>query len=326
MKKKGFTLIELLAVIVILAVIALIVTPIVTGIIKSAKEQANARSVEGHVKNIENAIILNAFARAGDMKAFDNKTKTEIEAIVTAENDPVTCASYTILNGTVQSAEGCSATGWSKTYTYTIGNGAVANNSNSEEEEEEVDPYSMAAMCPGCVFYNHVDFNYSDPTEYDSYEDAVAASLEYEEEQANEYDYEYDQYGHLVIAAYVYGPVQVEVSEDVFEEQTGVIRAFVCGSANMNGEDPFCIEASNNDEEVIERNINILNHFFDEDNECETTESSIYICRRYDYDFSVEIKAAGGYYDYKAGTVEFWFNPQQLTAEIQEYGPNAWYY
>ena len=46
MNKKGFTLIELLAVIVILAVIALIVTPIVTGIIRSAKEQANARSLE----------------------------------------------------------------------------------------------------------------------------------------------------------------------------------------------------------------------------------------------------------------------------------------
>src|SRR5574344_2021906 len=52
--KKGFTLIELLAVIVILAVIALIVTPIVTGIIKSAKEQADRRSAEGYVKAAEN--------------------------------------------------------------------------------------------------------------------------------------------------------------------------------------------------------------------------------------------------------------------------------
>ena len=61
MNKKGFTLIELLAVIVILAVIALIVTPIVTGIISEAKDSANARSVEGHIKNIEYQLIQRGF-------------------------------------------------------------------------------------------------------------------------------------------------------------------------------------------------------------------------------------------------------------------------
>src|SRR5574344_1872729 len=49
-KNKGFTLIELLAVIVILAVIALIITPIVTGIISKAKDSADLRSAEGYVK------------------------------------------------------------------------------------------------------------------------------------------------------------------------------------------------------------------------------------------------------------------------------------
>ena len=42
--KNGFTLIELLAVIVILAVIALIATPIVLGIINDSKESAILRS------------------------------------------------------------------------------------------------------------------------------------------------------------------------------------------------------------------------------------------------------------------------------------------
>ena len=46
MKKKGFTLIELLAVIVILAIIALILTPKISNIIISAKEAAYQRSVE----------------------------------------------------------------------------------------------------------------------------------------------------------------------------------------------------------------------------------------------------------------------------------------
>ena len=46
MKNKAFTLIELLAVIVILAIIALIATPIILGIIKDARENAKQRSAE----------------------------------------------------------------------------------------------------------------------------------------------------------------------------------------------------------------------------------------------------------------------------------------
>ena len=46
MKNKGFTLIELLAVIVILAIIALIATPIILGIINDARTQARKRSAE----------------------------------------------------------------------------------------------------------------------------------------------------------------------------------------------------------------------------------------------------------------------------------------
>ena len=46
MKNKGFTLIELLAVIVILAIIALIATPIILGIIEDARDSAKERSAE----------------------------------------------------------------------------------------------------------------------------------------------------------------------------------------------------------------------------------------------------------------------------------------
>ncbi len=45
--KKGFTLIELLAVIIILAVIALIATPIVLDVVNSAKESAAESSAKG---------------------------------------------------------------------------------------------------------------------------------------------------------------------------------------------------------------------------------------------------------------------------------------
>ena len=54
--KKGFTLIELLSVIVILAIIALIATPIILGIIKDSKELAAKSSVENYLKAVELSI------------------------------------------------------------------------------------------------------------------------------------------------------------------------------------------------------------------------------------------------------------------------------
>ena len=56
MKEKGFTLIELLAVIVILAIIALIATPIILGIIKDSKEESNKRSAELYIDAVEQAM------------------------------------------------------------------------------------------------------------------------------------------------------------------------------------------------------------------------------------------------------------------------------
>ncbi len=56
MNKKGFTLIELLAVIVILAVIALIASPIILGIIEDARESARVRSVEQYADAIQTTV------------------------------------------------------------------------------------------------------------------------------------------------------------------------------------------------------------------------------------------------------------------------------
>lgn len=55
--KEGFTLIELLAVIVILAVIALIATPIILDIINDARDSGNCRSVEGYAEAIKSNVI-----------------------------------------------------------------------------------------------------------------------------------------------------------------------------------------------------------------------------------------------------------------------------
>ena len=56
MKSKGFTLIELLAVIVVLAIIALIATPIVINIIGNSKESADDRSAELYLHAVEQAV------------------------------------------------------------------------------------------------------------------------------------------------------------------------------------------------------------------------------------------------------------------------------
>ena len=55
-KKKGFTLIELIAVLVIMAIIALIATPLVMNIIRKARISADKRSIDAYGRSIELAI------------------------------------------------------------------------------------------------------------------------------------------------------------------------------------------------------------------------------------------------------------------------------
>ena len=56
-KNKGFTLVELLAVIVILAIIALIATPIILNVINDAKKQAAKDSAYGYMDAVEKYIV-----------------------------------------------------------------------------------------------------------------------------------------------------------------------------------------------------------------------------------------------------------------------------
>ncbi len=127
MKKKGFTLIELLAVIVILAIIALIVTPIVADIIKSSRKSANARSVEGHIKNIEYAVMQNAFNNGmSDLKNTDGEiSDNELRLLVSIpENDKIYCETLALSDGIVIIATGCRESSWTEEYTYEKGIGA----------------------------------------------------------------------------------------------------------------------------------------------------------------------------------------------------------
>ena len=63
--KYGFTLIELLAVIVVLAIIALIATPIVMNTIKNAKKGAAERSADNYIKQVETAVATSRLDNEG---------------------------------------------------------------------------------------------------------------------------------------------------------------------------------------------------------------------------------------------------------------------
>ena len=73
MKKKGFTLIELLAVIVILAIISLIATPIILGIVEDAKKGIFLRDCEMIEHAAELYVIneLNGNVKSGDTIAVE---------------------------------------------------------------------------------------------------------------------------------------------------------------------------------------------------------------------------------------------------------------
>ena len=71
--KKGFTLIELLAVIVILAAIALITTPIVIGLITDSHKSTFTNSVEGVYRAIHDDYTQNGYTNSQTYTITSNK-------------------------------------------------------------------------------------------------------------------------------------------------------------------------------------------------------------------------------------------------------------
>lgn len=88
--KKGFTLVELLAVIVILAIIALIATPIILNVIDSARKNAAINSAYGYMEAIEKSVVLSGFSE-GD--AASQKMATIENGTYTISNDGKTITS-----------------------------------------------------------------------------------------------------------------------------------------------------------------------------------------------------------------------------------------
>jgi len=143
MKKKGFTLIELLAVIVILAIIALIATPIILSMINNARKSAAKSSTYGFIEAIDSN---NGFADAdiaGYTKIADG-THNVSEINVPMKGKAPDSGTVKIENGKVSEANIC-VSGY--TVTYEAGKEAqTGSKCNSGSSSSNV---STQATCPG---------------------------------------------------------------------------------------------------------------------------------------------------------------------------------
>ncbi|MBQ9181670.1 MAG: prepilin-type N-terminal cleavage/methylation domain-containing protein [Bacilli bacterium] len=113
MNKKGFTLIELLAVIVILAIIALIATPIIMGIIDDARTNAAMNSAYGYLDAVDKAAVKSGFGTTGDPSTANfvtlNGTYT-ISSSATELRNTTTKVLDVAFKGTVPTESGTSLT------------------------------------------------------------------------------------------------------------------------------------------------------------------------------------------------------------------------
>ncbi len=146
MKKKGFTLIELLAVIVVLAIIALIATPIVMNIINSSKKGATERGAENYIKQVEVSIATKRLSEStSDLSSLDGTYTinsdgnlegnglTEPLVIETSGNRP-NSGTIIVKDGEVQTASTMTIGDYSVTYS----DGKCSATKNREEEISKV--------------------------------------------------------------------------------------------------------------------------------------------------------------------------------------------
>ena len=121
--KKGFTLIELLAVIVILAIIALIATPIVLDIIEDSKNSSIKRSIELYADAVENSVakaqLNGSVVPSGKYTTTDGKTLTNGNTTIKIDYNgaKTVCDVYISNEGTV-SLKKCNVSDKDVEYTY----------------------------------------------------------------------------------------------------------------------------------------------------------------------------------------------------------------
>ena len=137
--RKGFTLIELLVVIVILAVLALIATPIVLNIIDDSKKNATLRSSENYIKAIEfsiaKSVMENKRLSDGTYQVMTNGS------ICLGTLSGSTCSDELVVEVSGETPESGTVTIKSRkidSYEFTYKSGFVVVNGEIQEEDSEL--------------------------------------------------------------------------------------------------------------------------------------------------------------------------------------------
>lgn len=103
--KKGFTLIELLAVIIILAIVALIATPIILNVVDDARQSAARSEASMIVSGVNNycatAAMKNQLDSTAENICADGVDKNEVSTMVNLGNAEVTSITYNPTSGAV---------------------------------------------------------------------------------------------------------------------------------------------------------------------------------------------------------------------------------
>ena len=165
-KRNAFTLIELVAVLVIMAIIALIVTPLVMSIIRKAKISADKRSIDAYGRSIELA-IAGYLMDTGSFPTDINQLTIEYSG------DEVVCATTQLNTDSSVYLAGC-----------TVGGRSVENYTYGSDKTPPAPTYT-AYNVGDEVTYNGVDYYVikdSDTTE-DSVTLLKAEPLSYEDVQ-----------------------------------------------------------------------------------------------------------------------------------------------
>ena len=159
--KKGFTLIELLAVIVILAVIALIATPIILNIIEDSKKQSIISSanlyIDGLVKQIATKNLTNEFNPSSCTVLNGNVTCDGTSLTYEVNGQAPTSGSITFNNGIVTgytlAISGYTVTKSGSTITTTKGEPVVAPPTYTMGQLLQYDPVNNTSCTTGDTCY-----------------------------------------------------------------------------------------------------------------------------------------------------------------------------
>ena len=155
MKKKGFTLIELLAVIIILAVIALIATPVVLNLIEKMRIKAAESSAKGYTKAVEYGIMNDGYF---NNISFDGEYDVENnELAISYQGDGPSKGVFTIEKNKVTYGEFC-INGYPIKYENDIGKYAPGEIScNGEPVIKEPEGTELRELCKDSESMNKYD-------------------------------------------------------------------------------------------------------------------------------------------------------------------------